>query len=253
MGKLIKYEFRKQLMSKLVVGAVVLALQVLFFVGVIAGNADWGALGMGGTMIVAMISLIYFSFEAIVTYSNDLRTKHSYMLFLTPRNMFQIVGAKFVTMILQIFVYGCAFAAIGIGDVFVLCARKGNVKAFLDAVKEFFQLFTGVEIRLSEVIYVLIMLLIAWLVFVAMAMFAITLSTTLFSTWKFKGVVSVIIYFALDWCIAKVASLVTPTGFLEGEYLVVNTEAWAFIGVYGAALVLSYVGTALLLDKKVSV
>lgn len=30
MGKLIKYEFRKQLMSKLVVGAVVLALQVFF-------------------------------------------------------------------------------------------------------------------------------------------------------------------------------------------------------------------------------
>ena len=44
-----------------------------------------------------------------------------------------------------------------------------------------------------------------------------------------------------------------PTGFLEGEYLVVNTEAWAYIGIYVAALALSYVGTAVLLDKKVSV
>lgn len=219
----------------------------------IAGNADWGALGMGGTMIVATVSLIYFSFEAIVTYSNDLRTKHSYMLFLTPRNMFQVVGAKFVTMILQIFVCGCIFAAIGIGDVFVLCARKGNVKAFLDAVKEFFRLFTGVEIRVVEVIYVILMLLVAWLVIVAMAMFAITLSATLLSNWKYKGIVSVTIFFALDLCIAKIAELVIPTGFLEGEYLVVNTEAWAFIGVYAAALVPCYVGTALLLDKKVSV
>ena len=32
MGKLIKYEFRKQLMSKLVVGFVIVALQVLFAV-----------------------------------------------------------------------------------------------------------------------------------------------------------------------------------------------------------------------------
>ncbi len=253
MGKLIKYEFRKQLMSKLVVGFVVLALQILFLVGMLMNNSDWGALGMGGTMVVATVALIYFSFEAVVTYSNDLRTKQSYMLFLTPRNMFQIVGAKFVTTILQIFVYGCAFAAIGIGDVFLLCARKGNVKSFFEAVKAFFQMFTGVEIRLSEVIYVLLMLLIAWLVIVAMGMFAITLSATLLSNWKYKGVVSVIIFFALDWLVAKVANLVIPTGLMGSEYLVVNTEAWAFIGVYAVAMVLCYVGTALLLDKKVSV
>ena len=53
--------------------------------------------------------------------------------------------------------------------------------------------------------------------------------------------------------IAKIASLVVSTGFLQGEYLVVNTDAWAYIGVYVAALGLCYVGTALLLDKKVSV
>lgn len=253
MGKLIKYEFRKQLLSKLVVGFVVIALQIWYFAGVIFDKENWAGMGLGITMIVAMISLLYFSFESIVTYSNDLRTKQSYMLFLTPRNMFQIVGAKLLTTILQIFVCGCAFVAIVIGDVFLLCAIKGDIKELIDVVKEFFKMLTGVEIRLIEVIYVLLMVLVAWLVFVALAIFAITLSTTLLSNWKFKGVVSVIIYFALDWCVSKVATLVTPTGFLEGEYLVVNTEAWAFIGVYVATLVLSYVGTALLLDKKVSV
>ena len=167
--------------------------------------------------------------------------------------MFQIVGAKLVTTILQIFVCGCAFAAIGIGDVFLLCAKKGTVTELIEGVKEFVQMLTGVEIRLAEIVYIVLMLLIAWLVFIALAMFAITLSTTLLSNWKFKGIASVAIYFALDWCVAKVATLVTPTGFLEGEYLVVTAEAWAFIGVYAVALALSYVGTALLLDKKVSV
>ena len=253
MGKLIKYEFRKQLMSKLVVGVVIAVLELVFFAGIIFDKGYWAGMGLGLFALVSMIALLYFSFESIVTYSNDLKTKHSYMLFLTPCNMFQIVGAKLVTTILQIFVCGCAFVAIAIGDIFLLCAIKGDVKDFIEGVKTFFQLFTGVEIRLSEVIYVLLMLLIAWLVFVAMAMFSITLSATLLSNWKFKGVVSVIIFFALDWCIAKVANLVTPTDFLESEYLVVNTEAWAFIGVYAVALVLCYVGTALLLDKKVSV
>ena len=175
------------------------------------------------------------------------------MIFLTPRNMFQVVGAKLVTTVLQIFVYGCVLTAIGIGDLFLLCTKQRNVDDFFDILKGFVHAFTGVEIRLSEVIYVILMLLIAWLVFVAMAMFSITLSATLLSNWKYKGVVSVIIFFALDWCIAKVANLVTPTGLLEGEYLVVNTEAWAFIGVYAVALALCYVGTSLLLEKKVSV
>ena len=253
MGKLIKYEFRKQLMSKLVVGIVIVALELLFLAGLIFKKADWAGFGLGLMFVVAMISLFYFSFESIITFSNDLRTKQSYMLFLTPRNMFQVVGAKLVTTILQIFVTGCAFAAIGIGDVFLLCARAGKVKELLDGIKQFVQMLTGVEIRLVEVVYIVLMFMIAWLVFVALAMLAITLSTTVFSTWKFKGVFSVAIYFALDWCVAKVAMLVMPTGFLEGEYLVVNTEAWAFIGVYAAALLLSYVGTSLLLEKKVSV
>ena len=253
MGKLIKYEFRKQLLSKIVVGVVVAVLQLVFLGGLIFDNGDWAGTGLGIFAVVAMISLLYFSFESIVTYSNDLKTKQSYMLFLTPRNMFQIVGAKLVTTILQIFICGCAFAAIAIGDIFLLFTVKGDVKEFIDVMKGFFEGLTGVEIRLTEVVYVLLMVLIAWLFFIAMAMFAITLSTTLLSNWKFKGVASVAIFFGLDWLVAKAAGLMISTEFLESEYLVVNTEAWAFIGVYAAALALCYVGTALLLDKKVSV
>ncbi|MGN1085283.1 MAG: hypothetical protein ACI4QX_09765, partial [Lachnospiraceae bacterium] len=207
----------------------------------------------GLLMVTAFISLFYFSSDSIITFSNDLKTKQSYMLFLTPRNMFQIVGAKIVVTIIQIVGVGCAFAAIAIGDVFLVCSKFGTVQDFLDGMRSFFQGLTGVEIRLIEVVYVILMVLIAWLVFITMAMFAITLSTTLFANKKYKGVISVIIYFALEWLVGKVAGLLVPTGFLEGDYLVVNTEAWAYIGLYTAVLVLDFVGTALLLEKKVSV
>lgn len=253
MGKLIKYEFRKQLTSKLIVGVIIAVLEVIFVLSLFLERESWLGTTTGLLMLVAFISLLYFSFESIVTYSNDLRTKQSYMLFLTPCNMFEIVGAKLLTTMIQIFVCGCAFAAIAIGDVFLVCAKYGSVRDLLEWVKVFFRQLTGVEIRLSEVIYVILMVLVTWLVFIALAMFAITLSTTLLSTWKLKGVASVVIYFALDWVVVKLANLVLPTGFLESEYLVVNTEAWAYIGVYFAVLVLSYIGTALLLDKKVSV
>lgn len=253
MGKLIKYEFRKQLMSKIVVGALVLITQLLLAAGLIFDNGDWAGFGMGGLGVLTVMALFYFSFESIITYSHDLKTKQSYMLFLTPRNMYQIVGAKMITTVLQIFVAGAAFIAIFIGDALIVCAVKGNIKELIEVLTEFFKAFTGVKIRLVEVIYVLLMVLVAWLEFILMAMFAITLSTTLFANKKYKGVVSVVIYFVTEWLVGKVAGFVVSTGFLEGEYLVVNTEAWAFIGVYVTVMVLCFFGTSLLLEKKVSV
>ncbi|MBQ9766888.1 MAG: hypothetical protein IJW37_02120, partial [Lachnospiraceae bacterium] len=195
MGKLIKYEFRKQMLSKIVVGILLGVLELVYIAGLLFDKGDWCGFGMGIMAVVAVVSLFYFSFEAIVTYSNDLKTKQSYMLFLTPRNMYQIVGAKMITTVLQILVVGAVFAAIFIGDMFLLFAKNGEIQEFFDGIKEFFHMLTGVEIRLEELIYVILMLLVAWLEFILMAMFAITLSTTLFANVKFKGVISVALYF----------------------------------------------------------
>ncbi len=253
MGKLMKYEFRKQLMSKIVILAVGAVLEILFVLGLFLEKENWLATATGLLLTTAFIGLFYLSFESVVTFSNDLRTKQSYMLFLTPRNMFQVVGAKIAVTIIQIFGAGLVFALIAIGDVALVCSKYGKIQEFFDALKEFVKALTGVEIRLSEIIYVFLMVLVTWLLVITMAMFAITLSTTLFANKKYKGLISVLIFFALEYVIGKIALLMVPTGFLQGQYLVVTTEAWAYIGVYAAAMVLNFVGTALLLEKKVSV
>jgi hypothetical protein len=129
----------------------------------------------------------------------------------------------------------------------------GKVDEFISIIKDFIEIFTGAEVRMEELIYLAVMVLVAWLEFTLMAMLAITLSTTLFANKKYKGVVSFLIYLGLEWILGKVAGLVVKTGFLQGEYLVVNTEAWAFIGVYVVAIIAAFFGTSLLLDKKVSV
>lgn len=253
MGKLIKYEFRKQLLSKIVVAFVIGGLEAFFFLGLIVGKDDWMGTAMGLFVMAAVFSLIYFSFEAIITYSNDLKTKQSYMIFLTPCNMFQVVGAKLITTIVQIVLVGGVYLTIGILNGLVIVARYGSLKQLIEIITQLFDTLSGVEIRLTEIIFLIMMFLVTWLVFVAMAMFAITLSTTVLSNRKFKGVLSIALYFFIDWLVMKVASLVMPTDMMEGEYLIVNSEAWAYIGVYAGALVLCYIGTSLLLEKKVSV
>ena len=253
MGKLIKYEFRKQLLSKIVVACVIGGLEAFFFLGLIVGNDNWIGTAMGLFIMAAVFSLIYFSFEAIVTYSNDLKTKQSYMIFLTPCNMFQVVGAKLITTIVQIVLVGGAYLAVGVVNGLIIVARYGTLRQLIEIITELFDTISGLEIRLMDIVFLIVMSLVTWTVFVAMAMFAITLSTTVLSNKKGKGVVSIALYFLIDWLVVKVASLVTPTELVERGYLVVNSEAWAYIGVYAGALVLCYIGTALLLEKKVSV
>lgn len=253
MGKLIKYEFRKQLFSKLVIGAMLLGAEVVFLAGLLFNKDSWGALGLGGIGVLGFGAMFYLSFEILTTYSKDLKTKQSYMLFLVPRNMFQVVGAKMITAVLQILGGGVLFTGLFIGDIYILSCAKGKVDEFIGIIKDFIEIFTGAEVRLEELVYLAVMVLVAWLEFTLMAMLAITLSTTLFANKKYKGVVSFLIYLGLEWILGKVAGLVVKTGFLEGEYLLVNTEAWAFIGVYMVAIIAAFFGTSLLLDKKVSV
>lgn len=252
MGKLIKYELKKQMLSKIVVGVLAAICEAIFFVGLIIDKEEWAGVGLGVLFILGFASLFYFSFETIITYSNDLKTKQSYMLFLIPRNMYQVVGAKMITTLLQILLFGAAFMAIIIGDVFAVCARYGEIKDLIEVLKMMFEEIAGFNVNMEEVIFVICTLLVVWIEFILMCMLAITLSTTLFANKRYKGVISFGIYIVFELLLAKVADLVTK-GTMSGENLEVNAMAWIFIGVYAVAMVLCYFGTTWLLDKKISV
>lgn len=252
MGKLIKYEFKKQMLSKIIVGVLALICQLVMLVGVFADKPDWGALGFGGMTLLAFAALFYFSFETVVTYSNDLKTKQSYMLFLVPRNMYQVVGAKMITTIAQIFVAGIAFMALLLGNLFLVSARDGEIEEFIKLMKMFIEFVSGVNVDVTTVVYVICSILVVWIEFVLMAMLAITLSTTLFANKRYKGVISFGIYIGLEFVLGKIADWVS-NGVMSGEVLTLNAMAWVYMGVYVVAMVLCFFGTAWLLDKKISV
>lgn len=253
MGKLIKYEIRKQLMSKIVLLGVLVVLQALLLLGVFLKKPDWAATAVVIFYMTAFASLFYFSFESIITFSNDLKTKQSYMLFLLPRNMFQIVGAKMLTAVIQIIGVGLVFMVVGIGNMFFIMSRNGKIEMLVNAIKKFIQNLTSIEIRLSDVVCVILLVLTGWLLIVLLAMFSITLSSTLLANKKYKGVLSVVIFFGLSWLEGKIEGLVCKDAFLKNGELLTNTQAWAGIGLYIAMSLLVFLGTALLLEKKVSV
>ena len=251
MLKLMKYEFRKQAFSKLIILALVGLLELVFFFGVVTDKENVIAMAMSLLAMFTFGAMFYLAFESIITYSNDLKQKCSYMLFLTPNTSYSIVGAKVLTAGIQIFLAGIAFFAIFALDGGILIAKYHVLaevkKVILQAIDDLLKL----KIDFSDIVSVVAVVLTSWISTITIAFFSITLSSTFLENKKFKGVVSFIIFIALNYATTKISQLLlgnidSYTNNLSIYFIWESVIALVFI-------VLTYIGTAWMLDKKVSV
>ncbi len=103
MGKLMKYEWKKQRTSRMIV-MVALAVCVLTFLGGMLVEKD-ALMGISATLLLvgSFFAVFYMGIESILILNRDLKTKQSYMIWMTPKSVWEILGAKFVVAIAQIF------------------------------------------------------------------------------------------------------------------------------------------------------
>ncbi len=248
MFKLMKYEFRKQLLSKIVILAMVGILELMFIYGVIAEKANTVASAVGFFMVLAFISIMFVSFECAFTYSKDLKTKQSYMLFLTPNSAYGIVGAKVLTTIAQVFLTGVVFGTVIIANILFMAAKYHSVKEVIEVVQQFFKEAMQLDIQMDLIVSLLVYMLVYWILLIVIAMFAITLTYTFLANAKFKELVSIALFFLILWGVQKIAEFILPDLAHITSYIMLGAT-----GIYLVLTALFYLGTAWMLDKKVSV
>ena len=126
MLKLMKYEFRKQLFTKFAMLVVLGLLELYFLYGLVIKDEITVAKGEGFLIFYTFAAILFVSFECIVTFHNDLRTKQSYMLFMVPESTYSVVGAKVLSAMIQILLTALLFGAVAFLDVFAMAARLGQ-------------------------------------------------------------------------------------------------------------------------------
>ena len=84
MGKLMKYEWKKQRTSRMIV-MVALAVCVLAFLGGMLVEKD-ALMGISATLLLvgSFFVVFYMGIESILILNRDLKTKQSYMIWMTP-------------------------------------------------------------------------------------------------------------------------------------------------------------------------
>ena len=94
MLKLMKYELRKTAFSKLVLLVITAVAEIAFLIGVFWKKDNILAMGIIFLVMCTIFGVIYIGIESVNVLHRDLNTKQSYMLFLTPKSSYQILGAK---------------------------------------------------------------------------------------------------------------------------------------------------------------
>lgn len=200
MLKLIKYEFRKTFHSKLIILAFTALMELSFLAGVFL---DWDKglkIGITGLLLCATIGISYIGIESLMVFHRDLNTKQSYMLFLTPQNSYQILGAKVLENGISILLAGAFFAALAAIDWTIALLRIGGLQELLNLLKQLSITWrTEISLSPSTLLMAFFSALASWLMTVVTGYFAIVLSATILAGKRFSGLVSFVFFLLLLW------------------------------------------------------
>lgn len=246
MWKLIKYELRKQMQSKAIIFGIVALLEIVWFWGLFM-NENLLISTSGFLFVAANISMLYLYFESIVTFSNDLKTKNSYMLFMTPNSSYKIIGAKVLASGIQIIVYGLCFFGIGVLDLGIMAIRIHSVAEIIELIKTFLREAVQIDVNVTYVLISILSLLIVGIFILVLAYLSITLSATFLANKAYKGIISFAIFVLILFVVEKIASAVLGNILLSDGTTIILSILW-----YAAMSIAAYVATAWMLEKRVS-
>lgn len=247
MLKLMKYEFRKQLFSKILILMVLAILEVLFLYGLFAENDNVLGLSVGLFTFASFAAVLFVSFECIFTFSNDLKTKQSYMLFLTPNSAYKIVGAKVLSSVIYVFLTAAALVALTIVDIGIVLVKYDEIAKIVEYFQEAFRILFNANIDMALIITLILYFLFSLVGIMVIGMASITLSSTFLSNSKGKAVVSLVFFFGINFLVSKLETFLPDINLH-------SAEPYYYRCFYSAVVMLIfYFATAWMLDKKVSV
>ena len=248
MLKLIKYELIKQKTSKVIIGAILVLLEVVFLASMLLGKEEIMAIAAGMLAFLASVTFVIVGLEEIITYDHDLRDKSGYMLFMTPYNVYEIMGSKILTGFFSIVAAAIIFCIIGFADITMVCAKYGELQMLFDQMKAFFSFTWQVDVDGMLIVWSIIQVVFSWVGMVTSAFLAITLCMTIFSGMRVKGLISFVIY-----CVLNIAFSIVVVQV--GNWLDISTATslMAYMAVLSVVFAgACYAATGYILNKELS-
>ena len=135
MSKLLKYEFKKSKNVTLAILLITAIGEALFVTGTIAGAIPLTSSGALILAFAATFGIFIMAVQSIDILHRELNTNQSYMLFLTPRNSYQILGSKILSSAISLSLLTALFAVLAALDLLLIGIREVGMPALADGIR----------------------------------------------------------------------------------------------------------------------
>lgn len=246
MGKLMKYEFRKTRMSRFILLLATVLSELLFLSGLFFDWEKGMFSGISFLIACAVLGLFYLGIESILVFSKDLNTKQSYMLFMTPRNSYQILGAKVLVNLIIIVAVEVVFIFIAFADFSIATVHLDGLSKFLDDVHYFLQSMFHNLPTWQEVVAVISVSLLSWFMTLTIGYLAVLLSATVLAGRRLSGAISFILFLVISFAVSVVSNQLPVLSNTTAEFALQYAVFLLFSAIF-------YVLTGWLMERKLSV
>ena len=248
MLKLMKYEFRKTLFTKLILLGITAIAEVCFLAGLGLDDEKVIAMSIAALVFLAIGGIMVIGLESVLTLHRDMNTKQSYMLFMTPNSCYSILGAKVVETSASILLAGLFFFALGVLDITLLFSKMGELNDLWLMIQDLIHAINDeVTINTQGVASLLFGMLCNWINVISAVFLADVVSAALLYGKKHNGLVSFLLFLLISgvtgWITQKV------TGNIPSIVTTLIVQGLINLGF----AVIMYFATAQIMERKLSV
>ena len=232
---------------------VALAVCVLTFLGGVMVEKD-ALMGVSAMLLLvgSFFVVFYMGIESILILNRDLKTKQSYMIWMTPKSVWEILGAKFVVAIVQMFFVFALYVIAGLLCFVGMLQYVGELGNVFAIIRDSFIQLSGEGQLIAQIIWNLFCIFVGWIEVVMVGYLAVIGSRTILRNSKYAGGISIVAFFGITFIIEKIYNLIShvlPNVEVEGD---------SFFGVgypayYIIICVIVFLLSGWMADKKLSV
>lgn len=246
MSKLLKSEFRKSKNVTLAILLIIVIGEILFLAGSLAGTVALLTFGALVLVLAATFGIFIVALLSIDILHRELNTTQSYMLFLTPRNSYQILGSKILSGAISISILTVLFAVLAALDLIMIGAYEVGFPALADGIKKALGEASMPADFAQSIAAAAAIAYGSWLFLIVTAYFAVILQATLLRGKRGSGWLSFFLFLVLAGVISFLQNklvLLVPAAF----------EAAVRSGIYAVFIILLFCFGGWIMDRKLSV
>ena len=234
MSKLLKYEFKKSKNVTLAILLVTVIGEALFVTGTIAGAIPLTSSGALILALAATFGIFIMAVQSIDILHRELNTNQSYMLFLTPKNSYQILGSKILANAISLSLLTVLFAVLAALDLLLIGIREVGMPVPADGIRRalgsaYLYMPTGVGKTIATTAAIAYG---SWLFLIVTAYFADILQATVLRGRKGAGWISFLLFLVLAGAVVFLQNKLAPLAPPVAETAVRSCVYAAFIVVF---------------------